>query len=458
MKSRFSLILQIVLLFSLVVSWSAGVQAGVLLQEHHLIYEGAFRVPRGNLGGESEYPQTLARGGAGLTYNPTNNSLIMISRPTEALAVEISIPIPLSLDNISELNTATLVQSPGDIADSQWAFLGINHEPLSGPVPAGLLVYHDKIIGSAHIYYDGSNQAARSHFKASIDWTTNGSQFSGMHRIGLHPTNPIANNGGFVGGYMAHIPSSWQTLFGYPALTGQGSLGIVSRTSYGPSAWGFDPNNLGIIDPTPATFLVGYPEGHTTLGMGDVSLYYNRVTELRGLVFPENSDSIIFFGRHGLGMTGEGDICYGSGTDDLSLHGTPDGQGNIYCYDPVDGSKGVHGYPYISQAWFYNANDLLDVKNGLKEPWEVLPYARWEINLPFPTASGRIVGAAYDPSSQRIFLAQHQADNITNVYEPYPIIHVFSLDLAAAPQAAPLVEPEPQPAPTPEPPPVLRMQ
>ena len=460
MKSKSSLVaLTVNLIIVLCLVCSGFAHAGVLLQESNFTYEGAFRVPNRGLGGDSTAKHTLARGGAALAYNSTNDSLIITSR--EAYAVEISIPALVIDDSVSNLNIASLLQVPGNVANDQWANLGLDGSVTSsnGALPGGFLVYNNRLIGTSYYYYDGTSSGHRSHFTASLNWATEGSQFSGMHRVGAHPTSLDNANGGFVGGYMADIPSDWQTSLGYPALTGKGSLSVIGRTSLGPAAAAFDPDTLGVIDPVPATWLVVYPIEHATLGdYGGTSLYYNRGTSLTGLVFPDGSDSLVFFGRHGLGMTGEGDSCYGSGTSDISLHGTPNGEGGVYCYDPSSSSKGDHAYPYIYQAWFYDANELLDVKNGLIEPWDVLPYARWEIPLPFDTSHSHLGGVAYDPATQRIFIVQSDSDKLVSDYEPYPIIHVFSLNLAATPQAEPVVEPTPQPAPTPEPPPVLRLQ
>jgi hypothetical protein len=355
----------------------------------------------------------------------------MIGRGSEKLAVEISIPEILDESDISKLRTAELIQPPGDVANSQWDFLKIDGSAVgNGGSPGGLLVYNSQLLGSAFAYYDGDYSGARSHFKASLNWAKDGSHFEGMYRVGLNPINEGSVNGGFVGGYMAHIPEEWQEKLGYPVLTGKGAIAIITRSSLGPAAWGFDPANFGKADPVPAEFLVGYPHSHPTLGTYQgTSLYYNMATQLSGLVFPSGSDSLLFFGRHGLGFTGNGDGCYGTGTSDITLHGTPDGQGNLYCYDPSDSSKGNHGYPYVNQVWAYDANDLLSVKNGDKKPWEVIPYSRWEFDLPFATDTKSIGGVAYDPATQRIFIAQHEADRISNPYEPYPIIHVFKVQV-----------------------------
>jgi hypothetical protein len=434
------LILFVCIVFLLPV-WKSAVEASerqsvnpprqILLQQNNLEYIGAFRVPRGNLGGASTHPETLSGGGAGLTYNPENNSLIMISRRSESLAVEISIPAPSLQANIASLNTAVVVQVPGDVANSQWSNLTVNGAYIeNGGRAGGLLVYNEKLIGSSYAYYDGGYEAFRSHFTASLDWVRSGSKFKGMFQVGVSPNGETTPNGGFVGGYMAHVPGKWQKILGYPALTGKGSLAIISRTSLGPCAWGFNPDNLGNVDPVPAVFLVGYPYAHPTLGThGGTSLYYNSVTSLNGLAFPEGTDTLLFFGRHGLGMSGSGDTCYGYGVNDKTLHGVPDKDGVTQCYDPVNTSKGVHGYPYITQVWAYDAGELAAVKKGKKQPWDIMPYARWELNLPFATGGHTIEGVAYDPDSQKIFIAQSSSDKISNPYEPYPIIHVFKIKI-----------------------------
>ncbi|MDA8413569.1 MAG: hypothetical protein M0023_07235 [Desulfobacteraceae bacterium] len=441
--------------------------ANVLIQQNQLVYEGSFRVPLGNLGGASTYPQTLARGGGGLTYNAKNNSLIMISRYSEKLAVEISIPTLIISGDISKLNTANLVQVPGNIANGQWANLASDGSTIpNGGVPGGLLVYNNELIGSSWAYYDGANQATRSHFTASLNWATTGAEFNGMFSVG-NPLAGIKSNGGFVGGYMALVPPDWQSKLGYPVLTGLGGTPVISRTSLGPDAWGFNPTDLGKITPVPARCFLAYTTNHPTLGNFDAtSLYFNRVTQVRGLVFPVGSDSLLFFGRQGLGSTGKGDTCYGPGTSSPSqaatqtqiqawvsanggtnyscgstkMSGT---EGDDCCYDAVDSSKGVHGYPYAYWVWAYDANDLLAVKLGTINPWDIKPYAIWELKLPYssdtdPHTGPHIInGAAYDPSTQRIFISQDLADDTTNKYEPYPIIHVYKLNYSSPTVLAP---------------------
>jgi len=405
-----------------------------LIKKNNLEYLGAFRVPKGNLGGDS-VRWSMGRGGQGITYNPERDSLIMSGSLHEKLAIEISIPEPVNSVVINDLNFAETLQAPGAVTDRQWSNLNLDGSAVvNGAVVGNFMVHDGKLIGNAYPYYASGKEGHLTHFEASLNWATEGSQFSGWKRVGTNPTNPVASSTGWVGGYMGHIPLEWQVRLGWPALTGNGAIAIVSRSSFGPSVSGFNPANLGKQEITPAEIFLGYPEEHQTIGTySGPSLFYNNTTVLSDVVFPEGTDSVLFFGKHGLGMTGEGDCCYGTGTSDIALHEQPNGQNGVWCYDPVNSDKGGHAYPYVTQIWAYDANDFLKVKNGEMQYWEVVPYERIELDLPFSdenssrTGPKNIGGAAYDPKTQRIFISQLLADHWADKFEPNPIIHVYKV-------------------------------
>jgi hypothetical protein len=144
---------------------------------------------------------------------------------------------------------------------------------------------------------------------------------------------------------------------------------------------------------------------------------FNSTTIIRGAVFPEGTSSILFFGRQGLGPW-----CYGPGTATQNLVGTLGSGGQNYCYDPTSDATGPHAPPYAYQVWAYNAADLAAAKSGTKQPWEVVPSATWNFELPFEHPSRLLGGVAYDPATQRIFVASAAA-------EAYgmPMIHVFKV-------------------------------
>src|SRR6185436_6611985 len=106
---------------------------------------------------------------------------------------------------------------------------------------------------------------------------------------------------GYVSGYFGLVPAAWQTALGGPVLNGQCCLGIISRTSYGPALFAIDPTRLTASNPLPATPLVYYPQANPLAEWDSTNPYFNGTTEIRGVVFPEGTRSVLFFGRHGTG-------------------------------------------------------------------------------------------------------------------------------------------------------------
>jgi hypothetical protein len=373
----------------------------VLLQKQHLVYEGAFRLPAtGGFDG----------GGQAMSFNPVTNSLMFRN------GAEVNIPAVLQ-GNFGDLATATL-RSPARALVDESVFV-CNEQKLVG----GTLPWLGDLIVSVYCYFDGGTEQ-RSH------WRLSGSTVMGPVRVG-------SIGAGFVAGWMTPIPQEWQAEFGGPALTGQGSIPVISRTSAGPAASVFNPADIGVKNPVPATPVLGYPMDHQTIGTTESNgTLYNTTQWMGGMVFPNGTSTVLFFA----GRKAKGQFCYGPGTDDQSLHMTPypgAPQSENWCYDPVNHDKGTHGYPYAHFVYAYDAKDLVAVKNGQKAMWQVVPYATWEFDLPFQYAQRVLPGVAYDPLTKRIYMTAANAD----VYKP--IVHVFRVDPAVA------VPPPTQPPPPP---------
>ena len=240
-------------------------------------------------------------------------------------------------------------------------------------------------------------------------------------------------NPGFVAGYMTKIPQEWQSVFGGTALTGNCCLSIISRTSLGPAAFSFNPADIGNKNPVPAIPLVYYPIDHPTLGTwggnGSPNPIYNMGTTVNGIVFPKGSRSVLFLGSTGLGIP-----CYGEGTSNPNLDGkpVPGESGVIYCYDPNNGSKGCHAYPYAAYVWAYDAMDLAAVKNGQKNPWDIRPYATWPLN----SIGSSVKGAAYDPATGRIYISVGFEDGTQ------PLMRIFNVNVAGGGDTTPPRAPE----------------
>ena len=307
-----------------------------------------------------------------------------------------------------------------------------------------------------------------SHFVSSPDFSITG-DVVGPQRVKFCIGATDCLRAGFFDGYFGLVPSEWQAPLGGPVLNGNCCLNVISRTSWGPAAFSIDPAQLGVRDAegnlpdVHANPLVYYfsdgsaPTDNTgnfhaltedALRPADpvypvddachnTSTLFNCSSEVRGIVFPQGTRSVLFFGRQGLGT-----ICYGQGTGDKALHGqlVPGEVDVDYCFDPADHNKGFHAWPYAHYVWAYDALDFAKVRGGTLAPWDLKPYKVFQLNLPLDTPFGdaadaqsrRIGGAAYDPATGRVFLSQMFDDGRA------PIIHVFTIDLGTTPPPPPV--------------------
>ena len=395
-----------------------------LIQFADLLYLGAFRLPDQFVNGDG-----FTIGGRPVAYNPARNSLFIGSR--NGRLAEVNIPAPVNSGDVNALPFASFLQGFYDPTEGNlWQVAA------DGASIDGILVHGDRLYGSASIYYDANNTQRVSHYSRSTDLSA--PSFAGMAPVWQSDMT------GFVSGFMANVPAEWQQKLGGPAVTGQCCLPIVWRTSWGPSAFAWNPQQLTGGNLVPATPLLYYPGAHPTLGHWDGSgATYGGTTQINGVAIIAGTRTALYFGRNGVGP-----FCYGNGTSDKGLVGTIGPDNEAYCYDPSSTAKGQHAYPYQYQIWAYDLNDLAAVKAGTKQPWDVVPYGVWPFALPTPEPMVRIGGIGYDSSRQVIYVSQLLADQ--DGYGYRPIIHALKIGNATG---TPMPTPSPTPTPTPTPPP-----
>src|SRR5919109_3000903 len=224
-----------------------------LVQFSDLQYLGAFRLPAN---------QNIEYGGYTLGYNPGSGSpgsLFIGCLNTAATIAEISIPTPINSLNLSNLNKAAILQPCADPTAGTTIGIGSSDPAQVG----GMLVYGGKLIVSKYVYYDASKSQTAAFF---VKPNTNLSQANatGAYKVGNAPSI------GFLDGWMAPIPSAWQTALKGPVASGNCCLSIISRTSWGPDAFSWDPAKLTNVNTTvPSTPLVYYTQQNPTLGQWD---------------------------------------------------------------------------------------------------------------------------------------------------------------------------------------------
>jgi Putative Ig domain len=438
-----------------------------------LVWQGSFRVSDQSFGSDfacgGTSCATFAYGGSALAFRHNavtgQDSLFLVGHDQGQLAAEIGIPALGTGPTLTDLAVAGVMQGFADPTEGQME--SVNAGSGTAKKIGGLLVYQNKLYSTVYDFYDGASTQLTSHFVSGLDFAVAGDAV-GPQRVKFCLTDTDCLRAGFLDGYFGLVPSEWQAALGGPVLNGNCCLNVIGRTSWGPAAFALDPAQLGVADglgqlpdvlakPLVYYFSDGSSPADATgnfhalaedvLRPADpvypvddachnTSALFNCSSEVRGIVFPQGTRSVLFFGRQGLGT-----ICYGQGTSDKTLHGqlVPTEVDVNYCFDPADHNKGFHAWPYAHYVWAYDANDLKSVRDGLVAPWDLKPYKVFQLNLPFDATFGdatdsqsrRIGGAAYDPATGRIFLSQMFDDGRT------PVIHVFKLDLGTTPPPPP---------------------
>ena len=366
-----------------------------------LSYEGAFRLPSAESNGDS-----FSFSGGPLAFNPDGPSLFVGARSRRV--AEVSIPQPVNSAEIGALPMAAYVQPFADPSDGRLTDIAPSGISLSG-----LLVHNRQLLGAGLIYYDANNIQTLSHFARPL-------------RLGEPSVKKLVRvwqNGksGFVAGYMAAVPPEWQSSLGGPAITGQCCIAIITRSSWGPAAFAFDPAEVSAGRNANAEPLLYYPLDHPTLGPWEGSNpTYGGTMQLGGVALIAGTRTALFIGRNGMGP-----FCYGNGTGDQALAASRPTGNERYCYDPTNTDKGQHAYPYRYQMWAYDLSELAEVRAGRRDPWSVKPYGVWPFDLPTAEPGVRIGGVAYDPARQRIYVAQLLADR--DGFAHRPLIHVYTV-------------------------------
>jgi hypothetical protein len=239
-----------------------------------LSYVGGFRLPADMANGDS-----FSFGGRQLAFNPAGPSLFVGSRAGRV--AEVSIPSPVQSSNPEALPFATFLQPFADPTEGRLGQVAADGAGLDG-----LMVYGNRLYGTASIYYDANNTQRVSHYARSL--RLDEASFSGWSRVWDHARS------GFVSGAMAVVPAEWRDRLGGPAVTGQCCIPVVWRTSWGPSAFAFDPAQVGRAE-VPASPLVYYTGEHPTLGRWDNSNpTYGATITMGGMVIVPGTRTALY--------------------------------------------------------------------------------------------------------------------------------------------------------------------
>jgi len=429
-----------------------GMAADKLLTHLDFTYTGAFQT-------YSTQSNTEAYSGEALGYDAVNNSLFISGHRVSKIGyvAEINIPTPGTQTSKATLPYATYRQGPStggysstnfwDIADGNVNMTAAGGASCSGDNNGfgGLFVYNGALMASGEQDYQATCQFL-SYFKASKTLSTD--SFDGWY--GINPTNETGWYPRQTSGSMAAVPTVYQTQLGGKVVSTTHGISTPDNVGcFGPALVIFDPDDLGTKNTATAnlrgtaTWLVGYPAAHPTLGhTGTPTVYYTASDYPRSVVIPSNSRTVVFIGTHGT----PGNDCYGN---------VPP------CVDPIITDKGYHNYPYVDYMWLYDIgnadgsnttgnnvgengytsgtkyNTLTAVKLGTTKPWNVIPYEVFApTGSPFATVVGwsNMAAAAINPTTNTLYISR-------GVGSAGPIIEVYSIttDNPSPPTSVPTI-------------------
>lgn len=365
------------LVLGLVLSLGFGVglesQTAPRVQPSEIQYLGNYRVPAG-----------FDYGGLGLALNATRDGIYLSDWEDGQRTAELRFPSSFG-------GTMTVVQAERDAFGGKKGQIG--NSCGNNQRVGGMMTYNGRLIMTAYNYYDACFGATASHFSRPLSLSSG--SVTG-------PWKPGSLNAGFYAGYMAAVPTEWQAALGGPAVTGNCCISIISRSSYGPALFSFNPESTGQT----ARALVYYDQAHQTLApYGALGQHpeWNGTTRITGVAIIPGTSTALFVGN-----TGTGNYCYGEAAQ---------------CNDPAWPYKGEHAYPYEGWVWLYDLNDLAAVASGQRQPWNVFPYYNGKMpNLSASSGDHNTGGAAYDPVAKRLYVSE-----LYGAY-PAPLIRVYAIN------------------------------
>jgi hypothetical protein len=405
---------------------SGNPQTFSLVQPGDITFLGNFGMPKWD-GIDPWVSHTFEYGVKAMGLGPDGNSIYANSHDQSPLSVaRVTIPTLAQIQagagkDYSQLTKASFITTFKPTGFDDGSSQG------SGEMLRGLLSYNGRLIAAGMNNYDGNVDARWSHV-AGVSSTNAANDITGFGASTALQLPTLALPA-MMGGPMGLVPSEWRTLMGKPALCTQSLWSVETRNSIGPSVFGFDPDEVGVVTTPSSIGYAYYPYAYlgSTLYGGANDFVAGRDMD-SAIAFPSGKRSVLVIGRHGQGAT-----AYGVGTSDPNLVGQPVGNGvDVYRYDPCVPDKGNHSWPYYYWVWAFDANRLLDVKNGVTnpatgqpwKPWEVRPYAYWRLPAPSGvpeagTSCEITFSGFYDDATRRLYLCTRTGDN--------PTVSVFSI-------------------------------
>eukprot|EP01130_Rhizamoeba_saxonica_P009064 TRINITY_DN3681_c0_g2_i2.p1 TRINITY_DN3681_c0_g2~~TRINITY_DN3681_c0_g2_i2.p1 ORF type:complete len:341 (-),score=93.58 TRINITY_DN3681_c0_g2_i2:23-1045(-) len=206
-------------------------------------------------------------------------------------------------------------------------------------------------------------------------------------------------------GWVSKVPNEWKTALGGNHIFGYSSgQPIIGRLSVGPSAFIVDIEQFNEdVNKTQisSTQVLGYSLTNKIGGDIDLSnsgddrsnkLWTHLSSAVYGFIIPDTSTYFVIGTNGGFNS---GVLYKGTDTSGRLCGG--------YCAADAN--------DYSVYYWLFDVNDLVDVKEGTLEPYEVEPYQYGSLNSTFSVGKGSLKSCDYDYTQEILYCTYRNLAN-----------------------------------------------
>jgi hypothetical protein len=376
-----------------------------LIQITDLNYLGGFRIPSGQFGADPVNSTANYSYGA-MGFNSTNNSIYLAGHEYGGAIAEFTIPAIVNSTVLTDLNIAA---NPLQNFTNVTAKDTFDMQGGQAVRVAGMYENNNKLMVTAYSFY--AQAAVNTTFLIFNDADNyDTSAHSGYL--------PASNGSAAAGGGISPIPAEWQSALGGTHLSGLSNSTARASTqslSRGPAAFVLNADdaltNYNTISTVTTTPLINYTLANplrSDAQMAETGSMWTHVSEMSfGMIVP-GTDTYIAFGEGGGWTSGIG-----------------------YKITQENGYTCGGWCPYVStdydnHYWLYDVNDMLAVKNGTMQAYEIEPYDHGVIDVPFQTGTiNQIAGGAYDAANGILYLTLFQSDTSQGGGSNPPVIVAY---------------------------------